>query len=74
MIKITIISIIFIIGLIFFCKKSSNSTLFGTTIENFSNKGYRCPNLLIKKHDKIYLYNSNEADKDSFRWYQDGIK
>ena len=56
--KIVIIISIFIIGLIFFCKNYSKENL----IEGLNNKNsYKCPNMLIKKHNKIYLYNSQEA-------------
>lgn len=66
--NIFIIVIIFIIGLIFYCTNSRTSN-----IENFENKSEtphppgnkipkeNCPNILMKKDDKIYLYNSNLA-------------
>ena len=56
MIKLFIIGLIFILGLIFFCKNNNSLT------ENFVNSSnYECPNLLIKKNNKIFLYNSKEA-------------
>ena len=62
-----IIAIIFIIGLIFYCTNSRTNS-----IENFQNKNNNvpcgnkipkknCPNVLMKKDDKIYLYNANLA-------------
>lgn len=64
-----IIIIIFIIGLIFYCTNSRS--LF---LENFENKSTKsnlpcgnkipkenCPNVLLKKNDKIFLYNANLA-------------
>lgn len=56
--KTIIIICIFIFGLVFFCRNYSKKNI----IEKFDNKNqYQCPNLLIKKHNKIYLYNSQKA-------------
>lgn len=79
--NLIIISIIFIIGLIFYCTNSRSKTF-----ENFENNSPKdsnatklsvknkmnlpcgakipkenCPNVLMKKDNKIYLYNSNLA-------------
>lgn len=63
-----IIAFIFIIGLVFYCSNSRTNS-----IENFQNNNKKnipcgnqipkqyCPNVLMKKDDKIYLYNANLA-------------
>ena len=45
--------IIFLIGLYFYCKTSG--------VEGFTTEQPRCPNLLIQKGTKFYLYNSKIA-------------
>ena len=51
--------LVFLIGL-FFYAKSSNSK-YNETFTNNSSSQIRCPNLLIQKGPKFYLYNSNIA-------------
>jgi hypothetical protein len=62
MLKIIIIVVIFILGLMFFCRDcltgSSKTGIAG--LEGFENK-YSCPNILIKKDNSIFLYNSKLA-------------
>lgn len=54
---ITIIAIfIFFIGLYFYAKTS-----YPKYVEGFNNMKYRCPDLLIQKDSKFYLYNSKLA-------------
>ena len=62
MIKITIIILVFILGLMYFCRDcfSNNNSSFGPNLEGFENK-YTCPNILIKKDNSIFLYNSKLA-------------
>jgi hypothetical protein len=53
-----LILLIFLLGLYFYAKQSCNTA----SIEGFTNaKGQRCPNMLIQKGSKFYLYNSNVA-------------
>lgn len=54
--KLFAIGIIYIVGLYFIIKNSSKSC-----IEGF-NTNSSCPNLLMKKDDAYYLYNTNKAD------------
>ena len=50
--------LIFLLGLYFYAKNCGN----GDLIEGFTNsKGQRCPNMLIQKGSKFYLYNSKVA-------------
>ena len=59
MIRLFLILFIFLLGLYFYVKKGSENNML---IEGFSNsKGQRCPNMLIQKGSKFYLYNSNVA-------------
>jgi hypothetical protein len=52
-----LILLIFLLSLYFYAKRSCHC---GT--EGFTNsKGQRCPNMLIQKGSKFYLYNSNVA-------------
>ena len=51
--KLIIIILIFLMGLVYFSRN--------TVGEPFGNMGYRCPNILIKKGNNVFLYNSNEA-------------
>ena len=56
-IKILITVVIFILGLVFYCRNYGR-----VGIEGFSgSNAYKCPNLLIKKDNSIFLYNSQEA-------------
>ena len=51
--------LIFLLGLYFYAK---NSCECGKSVEGFTNlKGQRCPDLLIQKGSKFYLYNSKVA-------------
>lgn len=51
-VKLAIIGIVFILGLYFICRPD--------VIEGFDNGAskYRCPNVLIQKGTRFYLYNS----------------
>ena len=51
--------LVFLIGL-FFYAKSSNSK-YKETFTNNSSGQIRCPNLLIQKGSRFYLYNSKVA-------------
>jgi len=54
--------IIFLIGLYFYAKCSDPNYVEGLTNNiNTSNNGTRCPNLLIQKGSRFYLYNSKVA-------------
>ena len=54
-IKLVILALIFLSGLYYYIK-------YGSGIEGFDSKsGVRCPNILIQKGSKYYLYNSNIA-------------
>jgi hypothetical protein len=62
----TVLSFLFIlvllIGLYFYAKCSDPNYLEGlTNNNNSSNTGIRCPNLLIQKGARFYLYNSKVA-------------
>jgi len=51
--------LIFLLGLYFYAKGSCNC---GNNMEGFTNsKGQRCPDMLIQKGSKFYLYNSKVA-------------
>ena len=51
--------LIFLLGLYFYAK---NSCECGKSVEGFTNsKGQRCPDMLIQKGSKFYLYNSKVA-------------
>jgi len=50
---------VFLIGLYFYAKCSDPNYLEGLT--NNNNSGVRCPNLLIQKGSRFYLYNSKVA-------------
>jgi hypothetical protein len=53
--------LIFLLGLYFYAKGSCNYGN-GDLIEGFTNsKGQRCPDMLIQKGSKFYLYNSKVA-------------
>jgi hypothetical protein len=54
--KLVIIGILYIFGLYFIIKNSTKSC-----IEGFNNES-SCPNLLMKKDDAYYLYNTNKVD------------
>ena len=72
-----ILAIIFIIGLVFYCTNSRTNTIESYTnkdpLNNKENNPFKpkpcgaqlpkenCPNVLLKKDDKIYLYNANLA-------------
>jgi hypothetical protein len=54
--------LVFLIGLYFYAKCSDPNYLEGlTNNNNSSNSGIRCPNLLIQKGARFYLYNSKVA-------------
>jgi hypothetical protein len=54
--------LVFLIGLYFYAKCSDPNYLEGLTNNNNSaNSAIRCPNLLIQKGSKFYLYNSKVA-------------
>ena len=54
--------LVFLIGLYFYAKCSDPEYVEGLTNNNNSaNSGIRCPNLLIQKGSKFYLYNSKVA-------------
>ena len=54
--------LVFLIGLYFYAKCSDPNYLEGlTNNNNSSNTGIRCPNLLIQKGSRFYLYNSKVA-------------
>jgi hypothetical protein len=54
--------LVFLIGLYFYAKCSDPEYLEGLTNNNNSaNSGIRCPNLLIQKGSRFYLYNSKVA-------------
>jgi hypothetical protein len=54
--------LVFLIGLYFYAKCSDPNYLEGlTNNNNSSNTGIRCPNLLIQKGARFYLYNSKVA-------------
>ena len=52
--------VVFLIGLYFYAKCSDPNYVEGLTNNN-TNSGVRCPNLLIQKGSKFYLYNSKVA-------------
>jgi hypothetical protein len=55
-----LILLIFLLGLYFYAKQSCGCAT--SSVEGFTNpKGQRCPNMLIQKGSKFYLYNSNVA-------------
>ena len=60
-IKTLIIIVIFILGLAFYCINYGRAGIEGFSGSAGSSSGYRCPNLLIKKNNSIFLYNSQEA-------------
>ena len=51
--------LVFLIGLFFYAKCSDPNYVEGLT--NNTNSGVRCPNLLIQKGSRVYLYNSKIA-------------
>ena len=51
--------LVFLIGLFFYAKCSDPNYVEGLT--NNTNSGVRCPNLLIQKGSRFYLYNSKIA-------------
>jgi hypothetical protein len=53
--------IVFFIGLYFYAKTSNSKYAEGLTNNN-SNNSQRCPNLLIQKGSRFYLYNTNLAE------------
>ncbi len=54
--------IVFLIGMYFYAKCSDPEYVEGLTNNtNGANSGIRCPNLLIQKGSKFYLYNSKVA-------------
>jgi hypothetical protein len=53
--------LVFLIGLYFYAKCSEPSYLEGLKNNENNNNGIRCPNLLIQKGSRFYLYNSKVA-------------
>lgn len=53
--------LVFLIGLYFYAKCSDPSYLEGLKNNEKNNNGVRCPNLLIQKGSRFYLYNSKVA-------------
>jgi hypothetical protein len=56
MFKLLLIFIVFMLGLYFSCRYTSNDL-----IEGFNTKENNCPNILIQKGTEIYLHNSKMA-------------
>ena len=57
--KILFIIIVFVFGIYFYTKFTNIKLLEGLTS---MNQDFRCPNILIQKDAKFYLYNSNIAE------------
>lgn len=55
--KIALIIFVFLLGLYIICRYPSSSL-----IEAFQDKDYDCPNILVKKGNKIFLKMSNKAE------------
>jgi hypothetical protein len=53
--------LVFFIGLYFYAKSSDPKYAEGLTNSNSNKKNPRCPDLLIQKDSKFYLYNSKVA-------------
>ena len=53
--------LVFLIGLYFYAKCSDPNYLEGLKNNETNNNGVRCPNLLIQKGSRFYLYNSKVA-------------
>jgi len=53
--------LVFLIGLYFYAKCSDPTYLEGLKNNENNNNGVRCPNLLIQKGSRFYLYNSKVA-------------
>ena len=54
---------VFLMGLYFYAMHGENNTkIEGFKSKGFKNKNIRCPNLLIQKHGRYYLYNNNIAE------------
>ena len=60
-IKIIFMIILFLAGLYFYAKYANNPKKL-ECLTNMSNGGLRCPNILIQKGAKYYLYNSEIAE------------
>ena len=56
-IQLVIVLIIFLFGLIFYARYGPNAVVEGFDAKSLT--GPRCPNILIQKGAKYYLYNSN---------------
>jgi len=56
---IFLLILVFLIGLYFYA--NNNDTVINEGYRNNSNSTSRCPNMLIQKGSKFYLYNSNLA-------------
>lgn len=54
--------VLFLIGLFFYAKGNDLSYTFSEGFVADSTKGIRCPNLLIQKGSRFYLYNSKLAN------------
>jgi hypothetical protein len=57
-IQLVVFSIIFLSGLVFYAKYGTKSVVEGFDAKSLTS-GPRCPNILIQKGAKYYLYNSN---------------
>jgi hypothetical protein len=53
--------VVFLIGLFFYAKGHDLSFSFSEGFTPENSKGHRCPNLLIQKGSRFYLYNSKLA-------------
>jgi hypothetical protein len=53
--------VLFLIGLFFYAKGNDLSFTFSEGFTSEESKGVRCPNLLIQKGSRFYLYNSKLA-------------
>lgn len=56
MFKLIVILVVFLLGLYFSCRYTSNDL-----IEGFNTKENNCPNILIQKGTELYLHNSKMA-------------
>lgn len=59
--NITLIFVIFTLGLIFMCINKPLNIVERFSMNNKNNDKYRCPNVLIQKDKYIFLYNSHLA-------------
>jgi hypothetical protein len=60
--NVIIAFVVFLLGFIFIMNYSSKNVLSGfSNLEGFINKDQSCPNLLMKKDDKYFLYNTTKV-------------